>query len=172
MKLIRKWQESVQRAEAVILFRGNGPPIVEVVRHSPRGIVLQVSKSPGIVSVDNRVVDEIPLMQVQTHDRPDLGGNGPGLPVAVIDAKLKLVVRCLGGCGGRPGLPGTSMQAAAWMVCTTAAFITARNRQIAVHRQWWRVPEFVRAAPSSRVGLASPTRGLPNISFKEIWGRA
>lgn len=37
---------------------------------------------------------------------------------------------------GRPGLPGTSMQAAAWIVCTTAAFVTARNRQIAVHRQW------------------------------------
>jgi uncharacterized membrane protein len=37
---------------------------------------------------------------------------------------------------GRPGLPGTSMQAAAWIVCTTAAFITARNRQIAQHRQW------------------------------------
>ncbi len=37
---------------------------------------------------------------------------------------------------GRPGLPGTSMQAAAWIVCTTAAFIAARNRQIAVHRQW------------------------------------
>ena len=37
---------------------------------------------------------------------------------------------------GRPGLPGTSMQAAAWMVCTSAAFITARNRQIAQHRQW------------------------------------
>jgi uncharacterized membrane protein len=37
---------------------------------------------------------------------------------------------------GRPGLPGTSMQAAAWIVCTTAAFITARNRQILQHRQW------------------------------------
>src|ERR1700722_6172098 len=37
---------------------------------------------------------------------------------------------------GRPGLPGTSMQAAAWMVCTTAALITARNRQITQHRQW------------------------------------
>jgi uncharacterized membrane protein len=37
---------------------------------------------------------------------------------------------------GRLGLPGTSMQAAAWMVCTTAAFITARNRQIVQHRQW------------------------------------
>ena len=37
---------------------------------------------------------------------------------------------------GRPGLPGTSMQAGAWMVCTTAAFVAARNRQIAVHRQW------------------------------------
>jgi len=37
---------------------------------------------------------------------------------------------------GRPGLPGTCMQAGAWMVCTTAAFVTARNRQIAVHRQW------------------------------------
>src|ERR1700749_990351 len=37
---------------------------------------------------------------------------------------------------GRPGLPGASMQAAAWMVCTTAAFVTARNRQISVHRQW------------------------------------
>lgn len=37
---------------------------------------------------------------------------------------------------GRPNLPGTSMQAAAWIVCTSAAFITARNRQIAQHRQW------------------------------------
>ena len=37
---------------------------------------------------------------------------------------------------GRPGLAGTSMQAAAWIVCTTAAFITARNRQITQHRQW------------------------------------
>jgi len=37
---------------------------------------------------------------------------------------------------GRPGLPGTSMQAAAWMVCTTAAFVAARNRQITAHRQW------------------------------------
>lgn len=37
---------------------------------------------------------------------------------------------------GRPGLPGTSMQAAAWIVCTTAAFIAARNRQIVQHRQW------------------------------------
>src|ERR1035441_1954609 len=37
---------------------------------------------------------------------------------------------------GRPGLPGTAMQAAAWIVCTTAAFMTARNRQIIQHRQW------------------------------------
>jgi uncharacterized membrane protein len=37
---------------------------------------------------------------------------------------------------GRPGFPGTSMQATAWMVCTTAAFIAARNRQIVQHRQW------------------------------------
>src|SRR3984957_1290581 len=37
---------------------------------------------------------------------------------------------------GRPGFPGTSMQAAAWIVCTTAALITARNRHIVQHRQW------------------------------------
>ena len=37
---------------------------------------------------------------------------------------------------GRPGLPGTCMQAAAWMVCTTAGLVTARNHQVAVHRQW------------------------------------
>jgi uncharacterized membrane protein len=37
---------------------------------------------------------------------------------------------------GRPGFPGTSMQAAAWVVCTSAALITARNRQIIQHRQW------------------------------------
>ena len=37
---------------------------------------------------------------------------------------------------GRPGLPGTSMQATAWMVCTTVAVVTARNRQIKIHRQW------------------------------------
>ena len=37
---------------------------------------------------------------------------------------------------GRPGLPGTSMQGAAWIVCTTAAVIAARKRQILIHRQW------------------------------------
>ncbi len=37
---------------------------------------------------------------------------------------------------GRPGFPGTSMQAAAWVVCTTAAVITARNRHFTQHRQW------------------------------------
>lgn len=37
---------------------------------------------------------------------------------------------------GRPGMPGTCMQAAAWIVCTTAAFMTARNRHIVQHRQW------------------------------------
>lgn len=37
---------------------------------------------------------------------------------------------------GRPGLPGTSMQAAAWIICTAAAFMAARNRQIVQHRQW------------------------------------
>ena len=37
---------------------------------------------------------------------------------------------------GVPGFPGTSMQATAWVVCTTAAFITARNRHIIQHRQW------------------------------------
>jgi uncharacterized membrane protein len=37
---------------------------------------------------------------------------------------------------GRPGFPGTSMQALAWVVCTGAAVITARNRQITQHRQW------------------------------------
>jgi uncharacterized membrane protein len=37
---------------------------------------------------------------------------------------------------GRPGLPGTSIQAVAWVICTTAALITARNRQIVQHRQW------------------------------------
>ena len=37
---------------------------------------------------------------------------------------------------GRPGFPGTSMQAAAWIVCTSAAIVTARNRQIIQHRQW------------------------------------
>ncbi|MGD0797943.1 MAG: DUF2306 domain-containing protein [Acidobacteriaceae bacterium] len=37
---------------------------------------------------------------------------------------------------GRPGFPGTAMQAAAWIVCTAAAFLTARNRQLLQHRQW------------------------------------
>jgi uncharacterized membrane protein len=37
---------------------------------------------------------------------------------------------------GRPGLPGTSMQAAAWIVCTGAAVLTARNGFVAEHRRW------------------------------------
>jgi len=28
------------------------------------------------------------------------------------------------------------VQASAWIICTLAAFLTARNRQIAQHRQW------------------------------------
>jgi uncharacterized membrane protein len=37
---------------------------------------------------------------------------------------------------GRPGFPGTCGQGAAWVICTTAAFITARNRHLLQHRQW------------------------------------
>ncbi len=37
---------------------------------------------------------------------------------------------------GRPGFPGTSMQAFAWVACTAAALVTARNRHITQHRQW------------------------------------
>src|SRR6202034_824093 len=52
---------------------------------------------------------------------------------------ISVIVGALTGialAAGRPGMPGTSMQAAAWIVCTTAAFLTARNRQIPQHRQW------------------------------------
>ena len=45
---------------------------------------------------------------------------------------------------------------------TPLGFVRCRPRLIK--------PEFVPAAPSSRAGLASPIRGLPNMSFKEIWG--
>ncbi len=31
---------------------------------------------------------------------------------------------------------GTSVQAGAWIICTLAAFLTARNRHIIQHRQW------------------------------------
>jgi len=37
---------------------------------------------------------------------------------------------------GRPLFVGTAVQASAWIICTTMAFITARNRQIPQHRQW------------------------------------
>jgi uncharacterized membrane protein len=37
---------------------------------------------------------------------------------------------------GRPGLPGTSMQAAAWIVCTAVAVIAIRKGQIRPHREW------------------------------------
>ncbi|HXS13428.1 MAG TPA: DUF2306 domain-containing protein [Acidobacteriaceae bacterium] len=38
--------------------------------------------------------------------------------------------------GHRPDFPGVIVQISLWVLCTLAAFITARNRQIAVHRQW------------------------------------
>ncbi|HEY5381431.1 MAG TPA: DUF2306 domain-containing protein [Acidobacteriaceae bacterium] len=37
---------------------------------------------------------------------------------------------------GRPELPGVVVQAGLWILCTLAAFLTARNRQISAHRQW------------------------------------
>ena len=36
----------------------------------------------------------------------------------------------------RPGSSWGDVQASLWLLCTLAAFITARNRQITVHRQW------------------------------------
>ena len=33
-------------------------------------------------------------------------------------------------------MPGTCVQAGAWIVCTAAALVTARKRQIVRHRQW------------------------------------
>ncbi len=38
--------------------------------------------------------------------------------------------------GGRGDFPGVIVQISLWVLCTLVAFITARNRQIAVHRQW------------------------------------
>ena len=37
---------------------------------------------------------------------------------------------------GRPLMVATCVQAGAWVVCTLAALLTARNRQIVQHRQW------------------------------------
>jgi uncharacterized membrane protein len=37
---------------------------------------------------------------------------------------------------GNPLMSGTTVQASAWIICTLAAFLTARNRHIAQHRQW------------------------------------
>ena len=37
---------------------------------------------------------------------------------------------------GRDDFFGVFVQMSLWVICTAAAFITARNRQIAVHRQW------------------------------------
>jgi uncharacterized membrane protein len=38
--------------------------------------------------------------------------------------------------GGRGDFPGVIVQISLWILCTLVAFITARNRHIAVHRQW------------------------------------
>ncbi|OYV51747.1 MAG: hypothetical protein B7Z78_07755 [Rhodospirillales bacterium 20-60-12] len=37
---------------------------------------------------------------------------------------------------GHPLFAGTTVQASAWIICTFAAFLTARNRHITQHRQW------------------------------------
>jgi len=37
---------------------------------------------------------------------------------------------------GHPLMLATTVQASAWIICTLAAFLTARNRHIAQHRQW------------------------------------
>jgi uncharacterized membrane protein len=37
---------------------------------------------------------------------------------------------------GHPLFLATCVQASAWILCTLAAFLTARNRHIAQHRQW------------------------------------
>jgi hypothetical protein len=61
-----------------------------VVRYPSRWVVLKVLKPPGIVCVENGIVDQIPRMKVQPDDRPYLGSNRFGLPIVVVDAKLEI----------------------------------------------------------------------------------
>ena len=74
-----------------------------------------------------------------------------------------------------------AVQGALWLMCTVAAFITARKRQITVHRQWMirsyaftlnfifsRVPNFIPAYfKISETGLAM-TLALLSISYFAI----
>ena len=73
----------------------------------------------------------------------EISFTAPNLSHIPLQDKVLILGGGVAGCAasialanGRPGLPGTAMQATAWIVCTTAAFLTARNRQIIQHRQW------------------------------------
>lgn len=91
-----------QWAEAIVLLNSKGPVIIQVVSDSPGGIVLEVTQASGVVGVDDRVVNEIPWMQVHADDRPDLGRDAPVFPVAGVDTELKIdsveefAVMCVG----------------------------------------------------------------------------
>ena len=80
----------MQQAETVILLRSKSPPIVEVIGHSAGGVVLQVSKSASIVRVNDRVIDEVPRVQAQAYDGPNLGCDRSGFPVVMVDAELEV----------------------------------------------------------------------------------
>ena len=55
--------------------------------------------------------------------------------VYVLSVFSAAAVALILGAGG-PLFPATCVQASAWILCTLAAFLTARNRHIAQHRQW------------------------------------
>src|SRR5579863_337741 len=90
VKLLRYGKEFVQRTEVGILFGGHGPFVVQVVRNAGRGNVFEMLDPANVVGVHDGVVDDVPRMQMDTDDRPDLGGDAPGFPVVVVDAELEV----------------------------------------------------------------------------------
>ncbi len=82
--------EAVEGAEAVILFCGEGPAVVEVVGYSAGWVELEAAWSAGVVGIDDGVVDDVPGAEVEAEDGADFRGDGAGLPVAAVDAEFEV----------------------------------------------------------------------------------
>ena len=90
MKLLADGIELAQRPEIGIFFGGNRPFVVQVVRDSSSGNELEISETTPVLSVHNRIEDDVHRVQMQANNRPEFRGDAPGLPVMVIYAELEI----------------------------------------------------------------------------------
>jgi hypothetical protein len=83
-------KEVAQRTIVGIFLEGGCVFVIKVVSNASRGNEFEAAEAATLVGIDDWIEDDVNRVQVQAFDGPNLGGDTPRLPIAVIDAELEI----------------------------------------------------------------------------------